>query len=215
MDSRTSDNDEAGYRYHPMRIFTLGVILSVISHRVKQVHRPGLVSQKVARRDCGICCLEQPVRGTLSLSGRTRVVDSTLSLPLEGTPQSGTDEVVIMASEGLHEPAELLDEDTIDRHRAFTSLIEELEAVDWYDQRVTATRDSSLADILAHNRDEEKEHASMTLEWLRRKDPALDRHLRTYLFTAEPVTEVEAVAEAGCNAETVGSLGIGSLKEGE
>ncbi len=102
-----------------------------------------------------------------------------------------------MGSEGLHEPAELLGEATIDRHRAFTSLIEELEAVDWYDQRVQATKDSSLADILAHNRDEEKEHASMTLEWLRRLDPVLDRHLRTYLFTTEPVTEVEAEAEAG------------------
>src|SRR5579871_6767412 len=97
-----------------------------------------------------------------------------------------------MASEGLHEPAELLDEATIDHHRAFTSLIEELEAVDWYDQRVTATSDASLAAILAHNRDEEKEHASMTLEWIRRRDPMLDRFLRTYLFTAEPVTEVEA-----------------------
>jgi ferritin-like protein len=122
-----------------------------------------------------------------------------------------------MASEGLHEAAELLDEATIDRHRAFTSLIEELEAVDWYDQRVHATNDSSLADILAHNRDEEKEHASMTLEWLRRRDPVLDRHLRTYLFTTEPVTEVEAEAMAGGGgagsaAPAGGSLSIGSLK---
>jgi len=120
-----------------------------------------------------------------------------------------------MASEGLHEPAELLGVETIDHHRAFTSLIEELEAVDWYNQRVKATSDSSLADVLAHNRDEEKEHASMTLEWLRRRDPVLDRHLRTYLFTTEPVTEVEAEAET--NGQTpaidpVGSLSIGSLK---
>ena len=101
-----------------------------------------------------------------------------------------------MASEGLHESAQLLDEATIDHHRALTSLVEELEAVDWYDQRVKATTDSSLADILAHNRDEEKEHACMTLEWLRRRDPALDRNLRTYLFTTEPVTEVEHETEA-------------------
>ncbi len=122
-----------------------------------------------------------------------------------------------MASEGLHEPADLLGEDTIDRHRAFASLIEELEAVDWYDQRVKATNDSSLADVLAHNRDEEKEHASMTLEWLRRRDPVLDRHLRTYLVTTDPVTEVEAEAEAGAAAVTPasGSLGIGSLKGDE
>jgi ferritin-like protein len=119
-----------------------------------------------------------------------------------------------MGSEGLHEPAELLGEETIDRHRAFASLIEELEAADWYDQRVHATKDSSLAEILAHNRDEEKEHASMTLEWLRRRDPALDTHLRTYLFTSEPVTQVEAEAaggEGGAGGEGSASLGIGSL----
>jgi hypothetical protein len=123
-----------------------------------------------------------------------------------------------MASEGLHEAAELLSEETIDNHRAMTSLVEELEAVDWYDQRVKATRDSSLADILAHNRDEEKEHASMTLEWLRRRDPVLDGHLRTYLFTTEPVTEVEIEAETGDAASgpaSAGSLGIGSLKGSE
>ena len=97
-----------------------------------------------------------------------------------------------MGSEGLHEPTELLDEATIDRHRAITSLVEELEAVDWYDQRVKATKDPSLAAVLAHNRDEEKEHACMTLEWLRRHDPVLDAHLRTYLFTTDPITELEA-----------------------
>ncbi|HYA67314.1 MAG TPA: ferritin-like domain-containing protein [Acidimicrobiales bacterium] len=120
-----------------------------------------------------------------------------------------------MASEGLHEPAELLDEGTIDRHRAFTSLVEELEAVDWYDQRVKATNDVSLAEILAHNRDEEKEHASMTLEWLRRRDPVLDSNLRTYLFTSEPILEIETEADAGAGASSptpTGSLGIGSLK---
>jgi uncharacterized protein len=116
-----------------------------------------------------------------------------------------------VASEGLHEPLESLDEATIDHHRAVTSLCEEFEAVDWYDQRVKATANSSLAAVLAHNRDEEKEHASMTLEWLRRRDPALDRNLRTYLFTTEPVTEVEAEAETG-DAVAAGSLGIGSLK---
>jgi ferritin-like protein len=100
-----------------------------------------------------------------------------------------------VASEGLHEPAELLDAATIDRHRAITSLKEELEAVDWYDQRVAATSDPTLAAILAHNRDEEKEHAVMTLEWLRRHDPKLDEVLRTYLFTEGPITAIEAAAE--------------------
>jgi ferritin-like protein len=117
-------------------------------------------------------------------------------------------------SAGLHESAELLSADTIDRHRAITSLQEELEAVDWYDQRVDATSDPELAALLAHNRDEEKEHAAMTLEWLRRHDPALDKNLRTYLFTTVPVTEVEeeAVGEGEVSGGS-GSLGIGSLKE--
>ncbi|MGH9007929.1 MAG: encapsulin-associated ferritin-like protein [Acidimicrobiales bacterium] len=119
-------------------------------------------------------------------------------------------------SAGLHEPAELLSGDTIDRHRAIVSLQEELEAVDWYDQRVDATSDPELAAVLAHNRDEEKEHAVMTLEWLRRHDPVLDKNLRTYLFTSAPVAEVEedAMGEGGSPAPSgSGSLGIGSLKE--
>ncbi len=114
-----------------------------------------------------------------------------------------------MASEGLHEPAELLSGATVDRHRAITSVMEELAAIDWYDQRVDATTDGTLADILAHNRDEEKEHAAMTLEWLRRHDPVLDRHLRTYLFTDESIVAEEAESgEAGGDT----SLGIGSLR---
>ncbi|HSS11554.1 MAG TPA: ferritin-like domain-containing protein [Acidimicrobiales bacterium] len=118
-----------------------------------------------------------------------------------------------MASEGYHEPVDALDASTIDRHRAIISLKEELEAVDWYDQRVTATNDASLAAVLAHNRDEEKEHASMTLEWLRRHDPVLDRHLHTYLFTTEPVTEVEAEVAVGAEGGPGdGSLGIGGLR---
>ena len=117
-------------------------------------------------------------------------------------------------SVGLHEPEESLSPETIDRHRAIASIQEELEAIDWYDQRVNATTDAELADLLAHNRDEEKEHAAMTLEWLRRRDPVFDQHLRTYLFTTEPVTEVEHEAEGQGEAAqaTDGSLGIGGLK---
>ena len=116
-------------------------------------------------------------------------------------------------SAGLHEPADTLSDETIDRHRAIVSIQEELEAIDWYDQRVQATSDAELAEILAHNRDEEKEHASMTLEWLRRHDPALDTHLRTYLFSTGSVIEVEHEAEgAGPTGPPAGSLGIGSLR---
>jgi ferritin-like protein len=122
-----------------------------------------------------------------------------------------------MASDKLHEDAATLGPEVIDRHRAIVSLMEELEAVDWYDQRVKATTDEALRTILAHNRDEEKEHASMVLEWLRRHDPALDLHLKTYLFREGPIKE-EAAAEAGGGEPGEpggdGSLGIGSLKTG-
>ena len=93
------------------------------------------------------------------------------------------------SSNGLHEPD--LPPDVVDRHRAIVSIMEELEAIDWYDQRASAATDAELAAVFAHNRDEEKEHAAMTLEWLRRHDPVLDRMLRTYLFTDEPIVEVE------------------------
>ncbi len=75
--------------------------------------------------------------------------------------------------------------------------MEELEAVDWYDQRIDATEDPDLAAILAHNRDEEKEHASMVLEWLRRHDPVLDGHLRTYLFKEGSILGLEADSDGG------------------
>lgn len=129
------------------------------------------------------------------------------------------------SSATLHE--EGLKPATVDRHRAIVSLMEELEAVDWYDQRVEAATDEELKALLAHNRDEEKEHAVMMLEWLRRNDPGFDENLRTYLFAKGPILDVE---EAGKAAEVAGnkkdgagessakstkgdgSLGIGSLK---
>ncbi|MEJ5253872.1 MAG: ferritin-like domain-containing protein [Acidimicrobiales bacterium] len=120
-----------------------------------------------------------------------------------------------MASEGYHEPVELLSDEVIDRHRAIVSIMEELEAVDWYDQRVHATSDEELAAVLAHNRDEEKEHAAMTIEWLRRHDPEFDRHLRTYLFTDGSITAIERVAAldgSSASPSSDGSLGIGSLR---
>lgn len=88
-----------------------------------------------------------------------------------------------MSSAGYHEPVEQLSSKTRDMHRAIVSLMEELEAVDWYNQRADACADPDLKAILAHNRDEEKEHASMLLEWIRRSDPRFDKELRDYLFT--------------------------------
>lgn len=115
------------------------------------------------------------------------------------------------SSASLHESAEQLKPETIDRHRAVVSIMEELEAADWYDQRIDAASDDELKEILAHNRDEEKEHAAMMLEWLRRRDRKLDEHLRTYLFTDKPVLQIEAEAEAQAGGGE-GCLGIGSLR---
>jgi hypothetical protein len=92
-----------------------------------------------------------------------------------------------MANEGYHEPVEELSDETRDMHRAIISLMEELEAVDWYNQRIDATNNKELAAILAHNRDEEKEHAAMVLEWIRRRDPRFDKELKDYLFTTEEI----------------------------
>jgi len=85
------------------------------------------------------------------------------------------------------EPGSELSGETRDMHRALESLKEELEAVDWYNQRVDICGDAELRAILAHNRDEEKEHASMILEWIRRKDPSFAKELKDYLFTDKPI----------------------------
>ncbi|MBX9945004.1 MAG: ferritin-like domain-containing protein [Reyranella sp.] len=125
-----------------------------------------------------------------------------------------------MASDSLHEDPTRLGPEVIDRHRAIVSLMEEFEAVDWYDQRAKATGNPDLRAILEHNRDEEKEHAAMALEWLRRNDPKLDEHLKTFLFTDGPITGIEKATAGGSaggagdeeSGRSDGSLGIGSLR---
>ncbi len=92
-----------------------------------------------------------------------------------------------MSHEGYHEPIEQLSVETRDMHRAIISLMEELEAVDWYNQRADVCSDPELRAILAHNRDEEKEHAAMLLEWIRRSDPRFNKELRDYLFTDKKI----------------------------
>lgn len=94
-------------------------------------------------------------------------------------------------SMGYHEPLEQLAQHTRDMHRALTSLQEELEAIDWYQQRADACGDKALKEILLHNMREEIEHASMVLEWLRRNHPDFSKQLKTYLFTEAPITQVE------------------------
>lgn len=117
------------------------------------------------------------------------------------------------SSATLHESPETLGPETIDRHRAIVSVMEELEAIDWYDQRAAAAADDELREILEHNRDDEKEHAAMALEWLRRRDAALDEQLRRYLFTDGSIIgkAVEAVEDEQPDGST-GSLAIGSLR---
>ncbi len=96
-----------------------------------------------------------------------------------------------MGGGSYHEPMDKLSKKSLELHRALNSLIEELEAVNWYQQRVDATEDEELRDVLAHNRDEEKEHAAMILEWIRRSDPAMAEELKTYLFQEGKITEIE------------------------
>lgn len=91
--------------------------------------------------------------------------------------------------DGYHEPVEDLDDNVKDKHRAITSLKEELEAVDWYSHRIAVCKDTELKAILSHNRQEEKEHASMLIEWLRRNDEEFDEALEKYLFTEKKIVK--------------------------
>jgi ferritin-like protein len=119
-----------------------------------------------------------------------------------------------MVKTALHEAREDLTAGTVEMHRALASLIEELEAVDWYGQRVDACRDDALAAVLAHNRDEEKEHACMTLEWIRRRDAKFDEHLRQFLFREGSIVATERGDESLTTASD-DTLGIGSLRREE
>ena len=100
-----------------------------------------------------------------------------------------------MSSEVLHVPRERLSKQTLHLHYAITSLMEELEAVDWYRQRADDTDDPELKAILMHNANEEVEHAAMVLEWIRRREPRFDKELKEYLFTTAPITQIEKEEE--------------------
>jgi ferritin-like protein len=121
-----------------------------------------------------------------------------------------------MSSENLHESPEVLSEETKDMHRAIVSLMEELEAVDWYQQRAEATSDDDLKAVLTHNKNEEIEHAMMVLEWIRRHQPTFAANIETYIGSTGPITEVEKQAVSGggggSGPSAPTSLGIGSLK---
>jgi ferritin-like protein len=113
-----------------------------------------------------------------------------------------------VASEGLHEPIEALAPETIEMHRAIVSLMEELEAVDWYQQRADACADEQLKEVLLHNMNEELEHAVMVLEWMRRHNAKLDHYLRTLLFTEG---EIAGAAHGEEGPPALARLRIGKL----
>lgn len=128
-----------------------------------------------------------------------------------------------MSSELLHEDRSILGPDILDRHRAISTLMEELQAIDWYDQRIKACDNLELRAILSHNRNEEVEHASMLLEWLRRHDAAFDQQLKKYLFTHGPIRDTGAApaatqsgavgtANPATTDTTTDSLAIGGLR---
>jgi uncharacterized protein len=118
-----------------------------------------------------------------------------------------------MASDNYHEPLDLLTEETRNRHRAIVSLMEELEAIDWYQQRAEACSDPQLKEVLLHNRHEEIEHAAMVLEWIRRRDSQFNEMLRKYLFTEEPILAIEKGGEApGLAPSAARTLAIGSMR---
>jgi hypothetical protein len=100
-----------------------------------------------------------------------------------------------MSSENLHAPRERLSKETLAMHQAITSLMEELEAADWYRQRADDCDDPKLKEILLHNMREEIEHASMLIEWLRRNNAHFAKQLKTYLFTDADILKVEKKAE--------------------
>jgi ferritin-like protein len=120
-----------------------------------------------------------------------------------------------MATTDFHEPPEELSEETRMYRRALHSVMEEMEAIDWYQQRIDATKNEQLRKILDHNREEEIEHACMTLEWMRRNMDGWDETMRTYLFTEGDITELEEEEEDnGGNSNgssSVNKLNIGKI----
>jgi ferritin-like protein len=124
-----------------------------------------------------------------------------------------------MSSEDLHVPREVLSQEARLLHYAIVSLMEELEAIDWYRQRADDTEDNQLREILLHNMREEMEHAAMVLEWIRRRNSDFAEPLKTYLFTDAPITGIEkAVEEGGGTGDAAGAarpasrVTVGSLK---
>jgi ferritin-like protein len=101
-----------------------------------------------------------------------------------------------MSSENLHAPRERLSQQTLNLHFAIVSLMEELDAIDWYRQRADDAEDETLKQLLLHNMREEMEHASMLLEWIRRRDSDFERFLKTYLFTEGSILQEEKAATA-------------------
>ena len=172
------------------------------------------------------CAIDEERAGTKGHSACSQIL---AEVSQRDSGSRGPVYVLRMSSETYHEPLELLSEDTKDTHRAIVSLMEELEAIDWYQQRAEASKDPELSAILTHNKNEEVEHAMMTLEWLRRKHEVFAENIETYIGSTGPITEVEEKLMSGASGKgergasahgssggssynNSESLGIGSLK---
>jgi len=127
-----------------------------------------------------------------------------------------------MSSENLHAPRERLSQQTLNLHFAIVSLMEELDAIDWYRQRADDAEDETLKELLLHNMREEMEHASMLLEWIRRHDSDFGGFLKTYLFTEGSILKEEqaatsrGVAEGGSDTSQSGAargFTVGPLRD--
>ena len=116
-----------------------------------------------------------------------------------------------MSSENLHAPRERLSRATLNHHQAIVSVMEEMDAIDWYRQRAEDTEDAALREVLLHNMREEVEHACMILEWLRRNDPEWSKQMDTYLYTEAPITEVEEAEEASGRDREVAHASVSAV----
>ncbi len=159
-------------------------------HDYLDPERPQLVPEITAMRDA----LNDSGASNRETPGRLSVQKPPDSFRM-GPSKLNQEENPVATSAEWHEDYSKMSELTLNFSRAVKSLQEELEAVDWYNQRAQATKDEQLRRILEHNRNEEVEHAMMTLEYLRRVSPVFEKHMRTYLFTEGDIVGIEKEAE--------------------
>jgi uncharacterized protein len=209
--------------FGPPRLRLVGDRRHVLRHLVARQGRSGLGGANAATLDRrrALGRVLTAAYDVCDLPGRSRRDETRRPQPSERRTIAGDASIVApcvaMSSETLHEPAELLSEPTKNMHRAIVSLIEELQAVDWYQQRAEACSDDDLRAVLLHNKNEEIEHAMMNLEWIRRHSAVFDANIATYINSKGSILAAEKKASgsegSGEAASPASSLGIGSLKD--